>query len=131
MKNGGRKPLSDLELDLLRTLAESDGLTVREMADRFGQEHGYARTTVFTLLERLRKKEYVTREARDGGFVYTSALSQSELMRSVVGKFVRRALGGSVSPLVSYLVEQGELSDEELRRLQGLVEQLKEKRDDV
>jgi predicted transcriptional regulator len=122
----GMKQLSDLELNLLRSLAASEGLTVREVAETFGKENGYARTTVQTLLERLRKKSYVTRRAGEGGFVYSSALGQADLMRSVVGKFVSRALGGSVSPLVAYLVEQGELSDEEIKRLRGMLDQLEE-----
>lgn len=123
------KALSDLELALLRYLATNNGATARDIADGFGKANGYARTTVHTLLDRLRKKGYVTREQSEGTFVYATALPQSELMGAVVAKFVKKALGGSVSPLVSYLVQQGEFSDEELAQLEGLLEQIKEGKD--
>jgi predicted transcriptional regulator len=129
--NAARKDLSDLELSLLRHLAASEGQTVREVADSFGQANGYARTTIQTLLERMRAKNYVSRQAADGGYVYRSVVTPGELMRNVVGSFVDKALGGSVSPLVSYLVEQGTLTEEEIRRLEALVEQLKDGRDDA
>ena len=106
-------------------------MSVRDVADGFGAERGYARTTIQTLMERLRAKNYVTRKRLDGGFVYTSRFSQPDLMRSVIGRFVTRALGGSVSPLVAYLVEKGDLSDEEVARLRALVGQLEEERDDA
>jgi predicted transcriptional regulator len=128
MKKPPTKKLSDLELNLLRHLAASEGLTVREVTETYGKEHGYARTTVQTLLERLRTKGYATRRPVDNGagFVYVSSLSPADLMQSVVGKFVSRALGGSVSPLVAYLIEQGDLNEEEVKRLRSMLDQLEE-----
>lgn len=130
MASEQKKDLSNLELDLLRHLAASDGMSVREIADGFGAENGYARTTIQTLLERLRAKTYATRKQKGGHYVYRSALTQAELMKRVVSGFVNRALGGSVSPLVSYLVAQSDLSDEEIARLETMIEQLKEDRDE-
>ena len=119
-----RKSLSDLELNLLRYLAAEKAMTVREVAEGFGEEHGYARTTILTLMERLRKKSYVTRKKRGGVFVYSSALTQTELMQGVIRSFVSKALGGSVSPLVAYLAEEQELSDVEIAKLRELVASL-------
>lgn len=124
MENDGRKSLSDLELNLLRYLAAREAMSVREVADGFGEEHGYARTTILTLMERLRKKSYVTRKKLQSVFVYSSALSQTELMQGVIQKFVSKALGGSVSPLVAYLSEEQELSDVEIAKLRKLVADL-------
>ncbi|MCH7904411.1 MAG: BlaI/MecI/CopY family transcriptional regulator [Armatimonadetes bacterium] len=126
MESEHRKSLSELELNLLRYLAARDAMSVREVADGFGADHGYARTTILTVMERLRKKNYVTREKLDGIFLYSSALSQGELMQGVIRKFVSKALGGSVSPLVAYLAEEQELSDVEIAELRKLVDGLDE-----
>lgn len=126
MAENSRKSLSELELNLLRNLASSEGMTVREVAEGFGEQNGYARTTILTVMERLRTKGYVTRKKKASVFVYSSALTQSDLMRNVVGGFVSKALGGSVSPLVAYLAEDGDLSDEEIARLRQLVESLED-----
>ncbi len=119
-----RKNLSDLELELLRYLAASSPKTAREAAEEFGEPGGYARTTVMTLLERLRQKGYLTRAKVDGVFRYSSRVTSGELMRSVVGRFVQRALGGSVSPLVAFLAESPRLTDAEIAELRRLVDEL-------
>ena len=126
MESERRKSLSELELNLLRYLAARQAMSVREVAEGFGADHGYARTTILTVMERLRTKNYVTREKLDGIFLYSSALSQGELMRGVIQKFVSKALGGSVSPLVAYLAEEQELSDVEIAELRKLVDGLDE-----
>lgn len=119
-----RKNLSELELEVLRYLASAGPRTVREAAEGFGAANGYARTTVLTIMERLRQKGYVTRENKSGAFRYSSSVGPGELMRGVVGRFVARALGGSVSPLVAYLTENPHLSDKEIEQLRLLVESL-------
>jgi predicted transcriptional regulator len=120
----GKKSLSDLELDLLRHLAATGPQSAREASEGFGEERGYARTTVLTLLERLRAKGYVTRSRSEGAYRYASRMSSGELMRSVVGRFVNRALGGSVSPLVAFLSEKPDLTDKEIAELRRLVDEL-------
>lgn len=116
--------LSELELELLRYLAEAGTQSSREAAEGFGGSRGYARTTVMTLLERLRQKGYVERRKRDGVWRYSSRMAKGELLRGVVGKFVERALGGSVSPLVAFLVENPDLTEEEVERLRRLLDEL-------
>lgn len=119
-----RKQLSDLELEVLRYLAEAGPRTAREAADEFGEANGYARTTVLTLLERLRQKGYLSRTKVEGVFRYRSVLSTEDLMSGVVGRFVQRSLGGSVSPLVAFLSQNRKLSDEELAELRRLVDSM-------
>ena len=125
---GKRRPLSELELELLRFLATAGPRSSREAAEEFGEPRGYARTTVATLLERLREKGYLKRARSEGVYKYSSVLSQPELLQSVVSRFVDRALGGSVSPLVAFLAENPSLTEQEIAELKRLVEELGGKR---
>ena len=59
-------PLGDQELDLLRYVTEHSPITVREAAESYGRDRGLARTTVLTMMERLRSKGYLTRTEVDG-----------------------------------------------------------------
>jgi predicted transcriptional regulator len=45
-------------------------------------------------------------------------------MRGVVKSFVEKTLGGSVSPFVTYLTEEAEVSAEDLAELEELVAKL-------
>lgn len=119
-----RKNLSDLELDLLKYLEDGGAKSSREAADEFGEARGYARTTVATLMDRLREKGYLEREKVDGIWKYASVVREDELMKGVVERFVDRALGGSVLPLVSYLADSSSLSEAEIAELRKLVDEL-------
>lgn len=121
-------PSGSQELAALRFLAEHGPLSAGQMAETFGAEHGLARSTVLTMMERLRKKGNLTRKRVNGVFVYASALDRAGVLNRAVGQFVERALQGSVSPIAAYLTEQGEVSEDELRDLRRAVRALKSKR---
>lgn len=119
-----RKSIGDQELALLRWLAGAGGATAGEAAEGFGAGRGLARSTVLTMMERLRAKSHLERRKVAGVYRYTSPASAAEVLREVVGSFVEQTLGGSVSPFVAYLAESGELTRDEMTELEGLVARL-------
>lgn len=114
--------LGDQELSLLRYVTDHAPITVREVAERFGETHGLARTTILTMMERLRKKNFLTRCKDGGAFRYLPTVAKTELMQNLVHDFVEKTLGGSLSPFVAYLSEAKGLSAPELAELRKLVE---------
>ena len=120
-----RPSIGDQELALLHYLAEHEPASVGEVAAGFGEMRGLARSTVLTMMERLRAKGYLKRRQAQGVYRYSTATGPGEAMRSAVGQFVEKTLSGSVSPFVAWMAERGEVSDDELAELQALVKQLK------
>jgi predicted transcriptional regulator len=120
-----RPSIGDQELALLHYLAEHEPASVGEVAAGFGEPRGLARSTVLTMMERLRAKGYLKRRQAQGVYRYSTATGPGEAMRSAVGQFVEKTLSGSVSPFVAWMAERGEVSDDELAELQALVKQLK------
>ena len=106
------KSIGDQELALLQWLAERGGATVGEAAESFGAGRDLARSTVLTMMERLRKKGHLTRRKEAGVYRYTSPVPAAEVLKSVVGGFVEQTLGGSVSPFVAFLADSEGLSRE-------------------
>jgi len=64
------KTVGDQELALLRDVAETGPSTVGEVAERFGEPRGLARSTVLTMMERLRQKGHLEREQVEGVYRY-------------------------------------------------------------
>ena len=62
-----------------------------------------------------------------GAFHYSSRESQDKIMHGVVGNFVQKMLGGSVSPFIAYLSESEDLSPEDVDELKRLVAEMKQK----
>lgn len=120
-------PTGSQELALLRYVAEHGPLTVGRVAETFGAEHGLARSTVLTVMERLRRKGHLGRRRVKGVYVYASALDKAGVLRGAVGQFIDRALQGSLSPIAAYLAERDEVTDEELRELQRALKALKKR----
>jgi len=122
--------LGRVELDVLRLVAEHHPLSVREAADKLADTSGQARTTVLTVLERLRKKGYLTRRKSGGVNRYSPRVAMHSLVQSLIGDFVTGVLGGSVSPFVAYLGRQSQLAPEELDELKRLVRELEARESD-
>ena len=114
----------DQEFALLTWLAERPATTVGEVADAYGTDRGLARSTVLTMMERLRKKGHLTRRRVQGVFRYSAGAGPDDVLKEAVGSFVSRTLGGSVSPFVAYLSDGGEITPAELAELEQLVARL-------
>ncbi len=112
------------EMDVLRYVTDHHPVTVRQVADHVSETKGHVRTTVLNVMERLREKGYLARKKIDGVFHYSPRLPKEELLRSLVGDFVARALGGSLSPFVAYLAHEARLSESERSELRRLVQTL-------
>ena len=121
-----RKPsyFSPAEWEVLQYIMRHHPVTVRQTADHFAETHGWARTTVLTLMDRLLAKGYLTRSKVDNVHHYVLSQPKSELMVGLVRDFIQKALGGSVSPFVAYLGQEGELSQEERVEIRRLIEEL-------
>jgi predicted transcriptional regulator len=120
--------IGDQELALLHYLAEHENATVGEVAADFGEARGLARSTVLTMMERLRAKSYLKRRHVDGVYRYSTATGPNEVLSNAVGQFVEKTLSGSLSPFVAWMSQKAEVSDNELAELEALVAKLQSQR---
>ncbi len=121
--------LGEQELELLQFVTERAPVSMPQVADEYGIPHGLARATIHTVLERLRKKGFLTREKSGGVYQYRPCLAQTELLANLVGHFLQRTLGGSLKPITAYLAQAKDLSKDELRELRALVDSLEEEQE--
>lgn len=120
--------IGDQELALLTWVAEHDSATVAEVVDGFGVPRDLARSTVLTMMERLRRKGHLSRRQVRGLYRYRSAVGPGDILKRAVESFVERTLGGSVSPVVAYLTESADdLSPEQVRDLEDVLARLRDK----
>ncbi len=124
-----RQPkLGQEEWGILRYVAEHAPATVREVADHVAQTKGLARTTVLTVMERLRAKRVLRRRKSGGVYRYSPRVPLPELAQGMVASFVETRLQGVISPFLAYLSDSANVSDEELSELKHLVRDLEQQR---
>ena len=120
--------IGEQEMALLRYVADRGGVSVGEVAEQFGVARGLARSTVLTMMERLRMKGFLSRRQVDGVYQYRARQSSADLLKDAVERFVHGSLDGSVSPFLAYLSENPDLSDDDVRELERIVGRLSTKR---
>jgi predicted transcriptional regulator len=123
---GALKQLGPLEQGLLEALWLRGTATVRELLQDGYQDLAY--TTVMTTLDRLYKKNLLTREAEGRAFRYAPRVTREELHREVAGEAFRQLLDASpaASLPLSYLVEI--LTERDAQLLDSLREVVESKR---
>lgn len=115
------KPLPSLgeqESEILRYIGEQPPVSVRDVAAQFS---GLARTTVLTMMERLRRKGYLQRVKLDGVFKYSAKVQSEVVMKKKITDFVEKTLGGSMTPLINYFSSPSQLDESEVEKLRALV----------
>lgn len=118
--------LGDQELQILHYVTDHAPISVRDVAVQWGETHNLARTTILTVLERLRAKGFLTRKKQAGVWVYAPTTAKNEVLQNVVRDFVHKTLGGQIAPFVAYLTQTRDLSDSELADLKQLVRELEQ-----
>lgn len=123
-----RKSIGDQELALLQHLGQHGEASVGEAAAAFGETRGLARSTVLTMMERLRTKGYLVRRQVEGVYRYRPTRDEADVVGGAITSFVEKTLQGSVSPFVAWMSQRAEVSDDELAELEALVSKLQSQR---
>ncbi len=118
------KTLGRAELELLQHIAKDHPTTVRQVAEQWGEPNGLARTTILTMMDRLKEKGFLTRKKVENVYHYSPKQSIGNVLHDVVSDFVQGVLGGSLAPFTAYLNQANDLDPEELKQLRAMVRQL-------
>ncbi len=117
--------VTEAELALLQALWDDGSATIRQLVEQVYRQTGasvYA--TVQKLLDRLEAKGCVERDRRGPVHVFRAAIDRDELIGRRLRAVADSLCGGSLSPLLTHLVEGRGLSEKERRELRALVEKL-------
>ena len=118
---------TDRELDVMSVLWDAGSATVAEVRERLSDDLAY--TTVLTVLRTLEQKGYVDHTGEGRAHRYRPLVKRAAAGRSALRRLVEKVFDGSPELLMTQLVSDKNLSDEELRRLRKLLaERLREKK---
>ena len=117
---------TDRELDVMNVLWDVGPATVAEVRERIADDLAY--TTVLTMLRTLEQKGYVSHTEDGRAHRYKPLVKREVAGRTALRRLVDKVFDGSPELLLTQLVSDKNLSDEELRRLRKLLaERLREK----
>ena len=120
--------LTNSEWEIYECLWEKSPLTLVQIARRFAERTGLARSTGETMVLRMEKKG-LFRVERDGrAKQYYPIISRQEASKRETKSFLDRVYGGRIGSLVNAMADE-ELTREEIDELYSILKRAEEKRD--
>jgi predicted transcriptional regulator len=111
--------LTDREIDLMEVLWRRGPSTVAEVREHLADDLAY--TTVLTILRTLEEKGYVAHEQEGRAHRYAAVVERDLARRSALTALRHKLFQGSASLLLTHLVADEQLSDEEIKRIRDLL----------
>ena len=119
--------LTKLELKVMEALWTLGPCAVREVQEHFPEEGRPAYTTVQTVIYRLETKKAVRRTKRIGNaLIFEAAISRASAQRRLIADFMA-LFDGRTQPVMAALVQTGQLTREDVREAERLLDELEEK----
>lgn len=112
---------TDRELDVMDVLWSRGSATVAEVLEEIEDDLAY--TTILTVLQTLEEKGHVRHEQEGRAYRYFPEVDREEAGSSAVAYLLRKIFRGSPRLLVSHLVSERDLSEQEMRELRSLLDE--------
>ncbi|MCD8326885.1 MAG: BlaI/MecI/CopY family transcriptional regulator [Lachnospiraceae bacterium] len=121
------KEIGTRQQQIMQCIWEAGGRsTVPEIIERLERKAGIrlTRQAVNTFLLILMEKGFLAQGPKEGkAYIYIALISEDEFRRSELERIEKLTYGGSPSALVATMLET-EISDEELKKIKRLMDQL-------
>ena len=112
---------TDRELDIMAVLWERGPSTVAGVKDHLSDRLAY--TTVLTILRTLEEKGHVGHEEEGRAYSYHARVDRNEAQGSALDRLTRTLFSGSTELLLTHLVEDRDLGEDELQRIRQMVDE--------
>lgn len=122
MPENERTPLTEAEWKIMLRLWDHAPQTMMELTRSLESETGWSKHTVITMLKRMKAKGTVLIDETGPVKLYAPAVSRDRVAREQTETLLSRLFGGKPSLLVSELLENGALDEEELEAMRKLLE---------
>ncbi len=121
--------LSDAQMEVMQRIWSRGRATVTEVWRDLEKERVIARNTVLTVMDRLAKRGWLSKEAVGNVHVYTAAVDQRRAMGTLVKDLVATTFSGDPDRLIMALLDgRGLTADESERIRKRITESKKRKR---
>ncbi len=129
----GTHQLATLQLAIMQVLWRCKEATVAEVREALaGEQRDLAHTTIATMLVKLERKGVVEHRAEGRAYIYRALIEPQQVKSTMVTDLVERLFGGNLTAMMTHLLDESDVTREELSRLKALISRKEqEAHDDV
>ena len=114
--------LSDFELEVLQLLWQMKEASTPELHQVIASGREVSYSTVRTIVDRLEQKGAIERCAQEGRAIsFRPLFAEDQVSRSLVQTFIQKVFAGKPRPLLSHLLENESLTEEDFSYLESLL----------
>jgi predicted transcriptional regulator len=122
MARGSIDRLGALQKAVMEAVWEQGEATVQQVRDRLRREPLPAYTTILSVMQKLEKAGWLTHRAEGRSYIYSPVRSRQEAGASSLQSFIERVFRGDPLLLFQHLLEDEDLSDEDLKALKTMID---------
>ncbi len=115
-----KKKLFDSEAKVMEIIWAQGPLSAKEISSIAANTIGWNKNTTYTVIKKLESKGFIRRD--DPSFICTALVSKSEMQKFEVKSLLEKVFGGSRKALFSALLEDEQLSENDIEELKKLID---------
>lgn len=123
--------LGDLQKAVMETVWDKGEVTVQQVRDLLDRDPPPAYTTILSVMQKLEKAGWLTHRAEGRSYVYRSIQSREEEGSTSLRSFIQKVFRGDPLLLFQHLIDDRDLSDQDLSALKKMIDQRRKERRDA
>ncbi|WP_417380253.1 BlaI/MecI/CopY family transcriptional regulator [Gimesia sp.] len=121
--------MTDVEWVIMNVIWEHEPCAAGTVQEALAESYAWAYSTVKTTMDRMVTKGLLTRKSIRNLNLFSAAISPDNAKRGELKRLLKRAFDGALTPMLQFIVDEEELSDEEIQQLRKLINQADRKSD--
>ena len=117
--------ISDAEWKIMNLLWEEEPKTIMQITKELRDITGWSKHTIITYLKRMEAKGVIYHEEGERAKLYYTSLEREAAVLQEKESFLNKVFRGNAGLMISTMVEQNELSDQEIEQLIELLQSKK------
>ncbi len=123
MSKRSLETLGELQRTVLEIIWQLGQASVHQVREHLNHQKKLAYTTVLTALQKLEKAGWLNHRAEGKSYVYSPTRTREEAGARSVRRFMKQVFDDDAVSLFQHLIQETNLSDEELNQLREMIEQ--------
>lgn len=114
--------ISEAEFEVMKIVWKYAPISTNEITERLLKTTAWSPKTIKTLIKRLVTKGALSYEKQSRVFVYTPLVKENEYIKQESNSFLERYYNGDITAMLSSYIENGQLTEKEIKTLRSLLD---------
>ncbi len=113
----------DVQFRIMNVIWKHGRVSARDITDEMNRQVPIAHSTVQTLLRTLEDKGAIDHDIEDRTFIFYPLVENSNVVKHATERFINRIFNGSADRMISYMVKNQYISQEELKKISDMIDE--------